>query len=304
MQKPEKWGIKGSVLQNVAMKRYTSMKVGGPVSYMIYPSSEEDLLHTVRILKNENIGYRFVGNATNIIVNDVGLKEAVIRITRMRFSQHEKTKDGVSVEVSGGLSLKTMIKDNASKGLSGLEKLYWIPGTVGGAVKMNAGSFGTSISDVLEKVTILDNKGRIVSLKKKDMSFNYRASPVKRSECILRASFNLKNRDRSEIAADMEYVYAERRKRHPMEYPSSGSIFKSVDGKSAWQFVEKAGLRGFRMGGACVSDKHTNFIINTGYATAKDVKMLIDKIKTEVFEKTGVSLSEEVELWGFGSDEG
>lgn len=299
MQKPVKWGIKGAVLQNVLMKRYTSMRVGGPVSYLIYPLNEGDLLNTIRVLQNEHIKYRFVGNATNIIVNDRGLGEAVVRITRMRSSQHKKVKDGALVDVSGGVSLKGFIKDNAQKGLAGLERLYWIPGTVGGGIKMNAGSFGASISDVLERVRIVDNNGKITPLAKKDISFDYRTSPVKPSECIVSATFYLKNRDKKEIAADMDYVYTERRKRHPMEYPSSGSIFKSVNGESAWQFVEKAGLRGFRIGDACVSEKHTNFIVNAGHATAQDIKMLIDTIKKEVFEKIGVLLSEEVELWGF-----
>jgi UDP-N-acetylmuramate dehydrogenase len=275
------------------------MRVGGPVSYLIYPVNEEDLLKTIRILKDEGIGYRFVGNATNIIVDDRGLAEAVIRITRMRSSQQKKVKDGAFVEVSGGVSLKSFIRNNAEKGLSGLEKLYWIPGTVGGAVKMNAGSFGASISDALEKLRIVNENGEMESYSKNNMAFSYRASSVRPFDCIVSAAFYMKNRDKSEIAADMDYVYTERKKRHPMEYPSSGSIFKSVDGESAWQFVEKAGLRGFRIGDACVSEKHTNFIVNAGHATAKDIKLLIDTIKKEVFEKIGVLLEEEVELWGF-----
>jgi UDP-N-acetylmuramate dehydrogenase len=275
------------------------MRVGGPVSYLIYPVNEEDLLKTIRILKDEGIGYRFVGNATNIIVDDRGLAEAVIRITRMRSSQQKKVKDGAFVEVSGGVSLKGFIRNNAEKGLSGLEKLYWIPGTVGGAVKMNAGSFGASISDALEKLRIVNENGEMESYSKNNMAFSYRASSVRPFDCIVSAAFYMKNRDKSEIAADMDYVYTERKKRHPMEYPSSGSIFKSVDGESAWQYVEKAGLRGFRIGDACVSEKHTNFIVNTGHATAKDIKLLIDTIKKEVFEKIGVLLEEEVELWGF-----
>jgi UDP-N-acetylmuramate dehydrogenase len=294
-----KWGIKGAVLQNVLMKRYASMRVGGPVSYLIYPVNEEDLSDTIRVLHDEHIRYRFVGNATNIIVNDRGLEEAVIRITRMRSSQQKKVKDGAFVEVSGGASLKGFIKNNAEKGLAGLERLYWIPGTVGGGVKMNAGSFDASISDVLEEVRIVDNDGKAKSFTKKDMFFDYRTSPIKPSECIVSATFYLKNRDKKEISVDMDYVYTERRKRHPMEYPSSGSIFKSVNGAPAWQFVEKAGLRGFKIGDACVSEKHTNFIINAGHATAKDVKMLIDAIKKTVFERIGISLEEEVELWGF-----
>lgn len=293
------WGIQGKVLTDVHLKRYASMKVGGPVSYLIYPSCEKDLIDILAILKNEHIRYRFIGNVTNIIVNDKGLKEALIRTTRMRGSRYTKTKDGAIVDVSGGTSLKMFIRDNAQKGLAGLEKLYWIPGTVGGGIKMNAGSFGASISDVLEGIRVIDGKGDITSLARNGMTFDYRMSTVKYTECILSATFRLRNREKDEIAKDMEYVYSERMKRHPMDYPSSGSIFRSVNGQSAWQFVEKAGMRGFRIGDACVSVKHTNFIINLGHATARDIKALIDTVKKAVFEKTGVSLEEEVELWGF-----
>lgn len=293
------WGIQGSVLEGVQMKRYASMKVGGPVSYLIYPSCRDDLLKVLAILKNEQIKYRFIGNVTNIIINDNGLKEALIRTTRMRNTRYTKKDYGALVNVAGGTSLKMFIRDNAQKGLSGLEKLYWIPGTIGGAIKMNAGSFGASISDVLENIQIVNSDGRLTSVAQKDMPFDYRSSPVKASECIFSATFRLKSRDKNEIAKDMDYVYKERMKRHPMEYPSSGSIFKSVNGQSAWQFVEQAGLRGLKIGDACVSEKHTNFIINLGHAKAGDIKALIDTVKKVVFEKTGVTLEEEVELWGF-----
>lgn len=299
MYKLINWGIQGTVLTDVHIKRYASMKVGGPVSFLIYPSCENDLISVLAILKNEHIKYRFIGNVTNIIVNDTGLKEALIRTTRMHCARFNKIKDSPIVDVSGGTLLKMFIKDNAQKGLAGLEKLYWIPGTVGGGIKMNAGSFGVSISDVLEGIRIVDDKGEIIAHTRKDMTFDYRISPVKDTECILSATFRFQNRDKKEIAKDMEHVYAERLKRHPMDYPSSGSIFKSVDGQSAWQFVEKAGMRGFRIGDACVSEKHTNFIINLGHAKARDIKILIDTIKKTVFEKTGVLLEEEVELWGF-----
>jgi UDP-N-acetylmuramate dehydrogenase len=292
-------GIRGAVLKDVPMRRYTSMKVGGPVKYLVYPLNEGDLINVLRLLKERGIKYRFVGNGTNIIVNDKGINEALIRITRIKYMRHKKTKNGTLAETSGGTSLKGFIKDIAHRGLSGLEKLFWIPGTIGGALKMNAGSFGSSITDVLENIRIVDADGKITSIAKKDMAFGYRASPIKVSECVLGAQFHLKDRDKREIYEDMEYVYAERKKRHPMEFPSSGSIFKGVEGKPAWKFIEKTGLKGFRYGDACVSEKHANFIVNLGSATAKDIKMLIDKIKKEVYEKEGVLLKEEVELWGF-----
>ncbi|HOE17429.1 MAG TPA: UDP-N-acetylmuramate dehydrogenase [Syntrophorhabdaceae bacterium] len=292
-------GVRGTILENVPMKRYTSMKVGGPVRYLLYPVDEDDLKNTLQYLIHRNIPYRFLGNGTNVIVNDKGLNEALIRITRMKKKTYKRTKGGAVADVSGGMPLKQFIRDNAQRGLSGLENLYWIPGTVGGAIKMNAGSFGTSVSDPLLAMRVLNARGQIVTMTKHDGAFGYRASPVRPTECVLSARFSLKSRDKKEIAKDMEYVYGERKKRHPMEFPSAGSVFKEVKGEPAWKFVEKAGLKGLKVGSACVSEKHANFIVNLGSATANDVRTLVNTIKREVFEKTGVSLEEEVELWGF-----
>lgn len=217
----------------------------------------------------------------------------------MKRIHYRKISGGALVEVSGGTSLKGFIVDNARHGLSGLEKLYWIPGTIGGGIKMNAGSFGSRISDALEHVRLVDKGGKVVSFQKDEMDFGYRASRVEPSECILTAWFRLGNRNKEDIRGDMDRVYSERKKRHPMDFPSAGSVFKGVDGEPAWKYIERAGLKGISVGGAMVSDKHANFIINTGGATAEDIKLLIDRIKKEVFEKTGVMLEEEVELWGF-----
>ena len=292
-------GIKGTILNGVSMKRYTSMKVGGPVSYLIYPRDEEELLRVLHIAREKEVKYRFLGNGTNIIVHDKGLREAVIRTTRMQRMNYKKTNDGALAEVSGGTSLKGFIVDNARHGLAGLEKLYWIPGTIGGGIKMNAGSFGSWISNSLESVRLVDKNGKIVSFLKNEMGFGYRESRISPSECVLTAWFHLLSRNRDDIQKDMDFVYGERKKRHPMEFPSAGSVFKGVAGEPAWRFIEKAGLKGIAIGGAMVSDKHANFIVNTGGATAQDVKLLIDKIKKEVLEKTGVTLEEEVEFWGF-----
>ena len=217
----------------------------------------------------------------------------------MKHIRYAKTKDGAVVDVSGGVSLRAFIKDLAEKGLSGLEKLYWIPGTVGGGIKMNAGSFGCSISDALEEISIIDENGSLSRIGKDQFRFGYRVSPVRPTDCVVSARFGLKNRNTKEILQDMDYVYNERKKRHPMEYPSAGSIFKSVNDEPAWKFIEKAGLKGYSIGGAHVSEKHANFIVNLGWAKAQDIQDLIEKIKKEVYEKLGVTLVEEVELWGF-----
>jgi UDP-N-acetylmuramate dehydrogenase len=292
-------GIKGTVLKEVPMKRYTSMKVGGQAAYLAYPADEADLAAALQFVKDEGMRYRFLGNGTNVIVSDRGLAAALIRITRMKHVRYTKTKDGAVADVSGGVSLRAFIKDMAEKGLAGLEKLYWIPGTVGGGIKMNAGSFGQSISDTLEEINIIDKNGSLTRIGKAQFQFGYRVSPVHPTDCVVNARFMLKNRNKKEILQDMDYVYNERKKRHPLEYPSAGSIFKSVKNEPAWKFIEQAGLKGYSIGGACVSEKHANFIINLGWAKAQDIQDLIEKVKKEVYEKLGVALAEEVELWGF-----
>jgi UDP-N-acetylmuramate dehydrogenase len=292
-------GIKGTVLKEVPMKRYTSMKVGGQGAYLAYPADEADLVAALQFVKDEGMRYRFLGNGTNVIVSDRGLDAVLIRITRMKHIRYTKTKDGAVADISGGVSLRAFIKDMAEKGLSGLEKLYWIPGTVGGGIKMNAGSFGQSISDVLEEIDIVDEKGSLTKIGKDQSKFGYRVSPVNPTDCVVSARFALKNKNKKEILRSMDHVYNERRKRHPMEYPSAGSIFKSVNNVPAWKFIEQAGLKGYSIGGARVSEKHANFIINLGWAKAQDIQDLIEKVKKEVYEKLGVALAEEVELWGF-----
>jgi len=291
--------IKGVVLENIPMKRYTSMKVGGPVKYLIYPLDEADLMATIAQLKQKGLRYRFFGNGTNIIVDDRGMNEALIRIIRVSHVRHTATENGSLVDVSGGLSLKKFIKDEAKRRLSGLERLYWIPGTVGGAIKMNAGSFGSYISDTLEELRIINKQGEVKTKTKDRLSFGYRTSSLNASECVVSARFRLLVKDTKTIMKDMAYVYNERKKRHPMDFPSSGSIFKHVNGEPAWKFIEQSGLKGYRCGDAQVSEKHANFIVNLGQARAEDIKRLIDTIKKEVFEKFGVALQEEVELWGF-----
>lgn len=292
-------GIRGTILKDVPMKRYTSMKVGGQAAYLIYPADETDLSAILRFLKNKDVKHRVLGNGTNIIVTDKGLDAALIRITKMKHMRYTKTAEGAIVDVSGGVSLRNFIRDLAGKGLSGLERLYWIPGTIGGAIRMNAGSFGQTISDTLEEISIIDGEGLLSRIGKDRFLFGYRSSPIGEADCVVGARFALKNRKKKEIIKDMEYVYRERKKRHPMEYPSAGSIFKSVNNEPAWKFIERAGLKGYTLGGACVSEKHANFIVNLGWAKAQDIKDLIEKIKKEVYERLGVVLTEEVELWGF-----
>ena len=291
-------GIRGQVLINVPMKRYTSMKVGGPARYMAYPVDYADLAKVIGIAEDKGVARRFLGNGTNIIVGDEGLDEAIIRMTKVRLMHFKKTAEGAIVEVAGGTSLARFIRESVERGLAGFEKLYGIPGTVGGAIKMNGGSFGAHISDHLGSVMYMDSLRRIEKREKEACGFGYRTSGFASSESILSALFELRDGDKAHLKKEMEYVWAERWKKHPMEFPSAGSVFKNVSGNPAWKYIDRAGLRGFRIGNACISEKHPNFIVNLGNATAADVVSLIRKVKKEVYEQEGVKMEEEVELWG------
>lgn len=200
--------------------------------------------------------------------------------------------------MAGGISLARLIRESVERGLSGLEKLYGIPGTVAGAIKMNAGSFGVQVSDHLRSVAYMDSLRRIEKRGREACGFGYRTSGFTSSESILSALFELHDGDRVHLKKETEHAWAERWKKHPMEFPSAGSVFKNINGAPAWKYIDKAGLRGFRIGDASISEKHPNFIVNLGNATAVDIVSLIRKTKKEVYEQVGVRMEEEVELWG------
>ncbi len=290
-------GTRGQVLTNVPMKRYTSMKVGGPAKYMVYPVSHADLAAVMRIAEDKGVAIRLLGNGTNIIVGDEGVDEAIVRMSRVRQIRFRKTAGGALVETAGGISLARLIRESVEHGLAGLERLYGIPGTVAGAIKMNAGSFGVQISDHLRSVTYMDRSGQIARREKEACGFGYRTSLFTSAEPVLSGLFELHDGNKSHLKKEMERVRAERWKKHPMEFPSAGSIFKNIEGTPAWKYIDQAGLRGFRIGNAAVSEKHPNFIVNLGNATADDIVSLIRKVEGEVYEKAGVRLEEEVELW-------
>jgi len=295
----EPQGVGGRLVRNAPMKRYTSMKVGGPVPYLFYPEDAAAVAGAIGWLTGRNLPFRFLGKGTNVIVSDQGSPIGVIRTTGLKRLRFKKTEKGASVEAGAGLPLMGLIKACAARGLSGLERLYGIPGTVGGAIKMNAGSFGVAVSDCLASVVCLDERGAARNMRSREMTFGYRSSSVRDRECIVEATFELTRGDRSQIEEEMEYVWRRRLEKHPMGMPSAGSVFKNGNDGPAWRHIDRAGLRGFSIGKACISEKHPNFIVNMGGASASEVKRVIDTVKTRVRETTGVTLEEEVEFWGF-----
>lgn len=291
-------GIRGRIVRDAPMKRYTSMRVGGPAAYLLYPRDAADVASAMACLAERDLPFRFLGNGTNVIVADRGPGVAIIRTSAMRHLRFTMTADGAIVRAGAGVGLAGLIRACAARGFSGLERLFGIPGTVGGAIRMNAGSFGAAVSDTLRSVTLVDGTGATCERAACSISFGYRGSSIGQGECIVRATFGLARADSAKIKADMEEVWRRRLERHPMDSPSAGSVFKNTGGP-AWQQIDRAGLRGLTMGGAAVSEKHPNFIVNKGGASALDVRRLIDAVKKGVASATGVSLEEEVEMWGF-----
>ena len=291
--------IKGQVVRDASMKRYTSMRVGGHVPYLFYPEDEEDVTAVLMWLRDRDLSFRFLGNGTNVVVADEGMSIGVVRVTRMKLLRFTRRAGGAMVEASAGLPSRPSSGKAPSGASRDSENLYGIPGTIGGAIKMNAGSFAASVSDCLKSVRLANRNGTVVSLEKKEMEFGYRTSFVGAGQCILSAVFEMTDRDPALIKADMEKVWHERLEKHPMDLPSAGSVFRNKNGSAAWKNIDEAGLRGFTLGGAQVSEKHPNFIVNIGHATASDIKGLIEAVKKRVLESTGVALEEEVEMWGF-----
>jgi UDP-N-acetylmuramate dehydrogenase len=283
--------VRGTILFDEPMSRHTSFRIGGKAEALFLPSDEEDLLNLIKILEKENIPYYLLGNGTNVLVSDKGLKGVVIKL-----GNHLVGIDPTNGHILAGTLLPKLLKTLCKLGLSGLEKLAGIPGSVGGAIKMNAGVPFFTISNALKAVRVY-KKGEVFWLNKEDISFSYRYSSLN-DAIILEAHFNLFPCSSSEIAKNIEEILNKRRLTQPIRGHSAGCVFRNPPGVTAGELLDKVGAKGMREGDAYVSHKHANFIINGGNATAKDVYILIQRCKELVKEKLGIELQLEIELWG------
>lgn len=278
------------ILKNEPLSRYSSMRTGGPAAMAAFPKSTESLILLVRAASEQNIRYLVAGNATNLLFDDRGFDGLVIFTKGLRGVTWNKS----SVTAECGVSLTALSRDAAARGLSGLEFAYGIPGTVGGAVYMNAGAYGSEIADILTASDYL--KGcAVLSRRYCDHAFSYRSSIYRKTgEIILSATFAMTPGDSAAIRTLSKKNMTARREKQPLEYPNAGSIFKRPPCAYAGALIENAGLKGMRIGGAEVSEKHAGFIINRGGATTDDVLRLIEYIRSDVLKKTGVLLEPEV----------
>ncbi|MDE4541212.1 UDP-N-acetylmuramate dehydrogenase [Thermoanaerobacterium sp. R66] len=280
---------------NEPMSRHTSFRIGGPADVLIIPQSVDELIKVMGLIKAENIPYFILGNGTNIIVSDKGIRGVVIKLTAIR----KISVDGEIIVSEAGALLSVIANTALDNELTGFEFASGIPGTLGGAITMNAGAYGPEIKDVVEKVEVIDKDGSIYEVKNGNMRFGYRSSLIQSDNLIaIRAWIHLKKGNYKDIKAKMDELNGLRKVKQPLEYPSAGSVFKRPEGFYAGKLIQDAGLQGYAIGGAQVSEKHCGFIINRGNATADDVLNLIAHIKKTVKDKFGVDLETEVKIIG------
>lgn len=285
------------VLEHEPMARHTTMRVGGPAEILFSPASEGELLFAVREAKRAGAPFRIIGNGSNLLVLDGGLPGLTIRLGEA-FSKI--SVDGNQIRAQAGALLSRVAAAARDASLTGLEFASGIPGSAGGGMAMNAGAYGGQLSDVFEGCRALDPETGIISaLGPAEMALGYRESAaLSRGLIVTEAAFRLTAGDRSAIQAKMDDLSARRREKQPLNLPSAGSTFKRPEGYFAGALIEQAGLKGMRVGGACVSEKHAGFVVNDRGATAKDVLDLIRLVQARVLEHSGVHLETEVRILG------
>jgi UDP-N-acetylmuramate dehydrogenase len=310
------------IKKGVSLKNYSTFRIGGRAEYLLVAKEKKDILRGTKLARKKKIPFFILGGGSNVLFSDNGFNGLVIKMQNSNLKiQNENSK--FKIICGAGLPLMKLVFKSSEIGATGLENLAGIPGTLGGAIWGNAGAFGREIGDLVEEVKVLDvgsSKLEVKKLKNKDCKFGYRDSIFKRRKnwIILEATLKLKIGKRKEIEEKIKEILKLRKEKQPLEFPSAGSVFKNipirrVPKKIREKFKEKikdgflptgvlieaAGLKGFQIGGAKISEKHANFIVNVGEAKASDVKELIEKIKKEVKKKFKIQLKEEIKLVGF-----
>lgn len=282
-----------NVFQNEDMGKHTTFKAGGKAKYFVTPDSIEMIKELILYLR-DNIPYYIMGNGSNLLVRDEGY-DGVIIMLGQKFAEYTINDD--MIKCKSGAFVSKIAYEACEHGLTGLEFAAGIPGMIGGAVAMNAGAYGSEFKDIIENVTIMNKNGRIITLSNKSLRFEYRNSIIlDKQHIVLAASIRLKKGDKEEIRKKMEKFIAARKEKQPLEYPSAGSTFKRPAGHYAGKLIMEAGLGGYGVGDACVSEKHCGFVINKGNAKATDIIRVIDDVKKVVKGKYGIELEPEVKI--------
>ena len=300
MQNKNEWirklGEQVEILVAEPMKNHTTFRIGGPADALALPKTPEEVAEVVRFCHEHAQSYYVLGNGSNLLVSDEGYRGLVLQLYR---NFNDIQVNGETITVQSGAMLAAVARTAYQTGLTGLEFASGIPGTIGGAVVMNAGAYGGEMKNVLKEVPVLTKEGEVLVIPAKALELGYRTSVIpKNGWIVLGAVLQLKKGDQEQILARMEELKEQPITKQPLDLPSAGSTFKRPEGYFAGKLIMDAGLRGFTVGGAQVSEKHCGFVVNRGNATAADVWELICEVKRRVKEMTGVELEPEVKLLG------
>lgn len=291
------------------MSKHTTFRAGGNALMFVEVLNITQLKETIGIAAKYNLPYFVLGNGSNVLVKDEGYRGVIIKLAdsfsdtllhddyNIKYLKEPNSGEILTVSVYGQEKLITVAKELAKQGYTGMEPLAGIPGTIGGAVAMNAGAYGTEIKDIIESAVVLNAKGNIITLLKDELDLSYRSSIVQREGMVvLKAVFRLKRGEQSEIDEKLVKYQTARRNKQPLEYPSAGSTFKRPEGYFAGKLIQDAGLKGYTVGGAQVSEKHCGFVINKNNATASDILKVINDVRDKVYERFNVMLEPEVKI--------
>jgi len=281
---------------NEPLKKHSTYRIGGPAELMIFPKNKADLIKTIQIINEDKIQLTILGSGSNVLISDKGIKGAVISLKN---SLKQVKVDGNKLYAECGAMLGKIVKLAVKNNLIGLENLNGVPGTLGGALIMNAGAWGGEISENLLCVELINSKNELKKIQKNEINFSYRKSSFDKNDILLSAEFKLKEAEKSLINENFLKAQSGRRDTQPLDKRSAGSLFKNPKNNSAGKLIDEAGLKGFVIGDAKISDKHANFFINDGDASSEDMLNLIKKAHSTVKEKFSIDLELEVKLMGF-----
>jgi UDP-N-acetylmuramate dehydrogenase len=291
--------FKAAIFYDEQMSRHTSLCVGGPADALVTIDDEDQLVAIVGELRKTKIKYQVLGNLTNVIVRDGGYRGVILLMKGLAKITSEKMTDGShSLRAGAGAALAKLVGEALQNELTGLEFCTGIPGSVGGALWMNAGAYGKEMKDVVSVISLLTADGKKVNMKRQDIPFAYRRTILPADSIILGGEFKLEKGESGQIKEKMAEIVRLRQEKHPLRYPNAGSIFKNIPGMPAGKIIEEAGLKGARRGDAQISLKHANFIVNKGRATAADIQTLIDLVQDTVKKEKGINLETEVVIIG------
>ena len=282
------------------LKKHTTYGIGGPADLMVFPNNKEDLIRVIEIINENNMQLTILGSGSNILVSDNGIRGVVISLKK---SLKEVNVNENILYAECGAMLGKIVRLAVRNNLIGLENLNGVPGTLGGALIMNAGAWGGEISENLVNVELINSKNELKKVPKKDINFSYRKSSFDKNDILLSAEFNLKKAEKNLIKENFSKAQSGRTSSQPLDKRSAGSLFKNPRNNSAGKLLDNAGLKGFSIGGAKISEKHANFFINDGNASSSEMLQLIKKAHKEVKKQFDIDLSLEVKLIGFDDDE-